>query len=264
MFRDNVDGQVLHFDLFGLNGSNFVMRDRQTHSEWQQATGEAIAGPLKGKRLEVVPFVITTWDEWRAKYPKTLAMIPDPAFKDQYGRFGGGGAFPGGRGAAPPGVFDRPPTRVVTGEWSGAAHPEQWGLKDDPRLPLRERVMGISVDGSQKAYPLALLKGVAALNDHVGQTPVVLLHSAATDTTMVFSRRFGSQTLRFKASKSGAAGVAVDSETGCRWDLFGECIEGKLKGQKLQAIVPEPSFWFAWAGFYPKTEVYSAPEAAGR
>jgi len=263
VFRDNVDGQVLHFDLFGLNGSNFVMRDRQTHSEWQQATGEAIAGPLKGKRLEVLPFVITTC-EWRAKYPKTLAMIPDPAFKDQNGRFGGGGAFPGGRGAVPPGVFDRPPMRVVTGEWSGAAHPEQWGLKDDPRLPLRERVMGISVDGGQKAYPLALLKGVAALNDHVGQTPVVLLHSAATDTTMVFSRRFGSQTLRFKASKSGAAGVAVDSETGCRWDLFGECIEGKLKGQKLQAIVPEPSFWFAWAGFYPQTEVYSAPEAAGR
>ena len=265
MFRDNVDGQVLHFDLFGLNGSNFVMRDRQTHSEWQQATGEAIAGPLKGKRLEVVPFVITTWDEWRAKYPKTLAMIPDPAFKDQYQRFGGGGgAFPGGRGAAPPGVFDRPPTRVVTGEWSGAAHPEQWGLKDDPRLPLRERVMGISVDGGQKAYPLALLKGVAALNDHVGQTPVVLLHSAATDTTMVFSRRLGDRTLTFSASKSAAAEVAVDSETGSQWDLFGDCIGGRLKGQRLEAIVPEPSFWFAWAGFYPNTEVYSAPEASGR
>ena len=82
MFRDNVNGQVLHFDLVGLNGSNFVMRDRQTHSEWQQATGEAIAGPLKGTRLEVLPFVVTTWEEWRTKYPQTLALVPDPAYKD--------------------------------------------------------------------------------------------------------------------------------------------------------------------------------------
>ena len=52
--------------------------------------------------------------------------------------------------------------------------------------------------------------------------------------------------------------LVVDSETGSQWDRYGECIAGKLKGQYLQAIVPEPSFWFYWAGFYSKTEICAA------
>jgi len=261
-----VNGQVLHFDLVGLNGSNFVMRDRQTHSEWQQATGEAIAGPLKGTRLEVVPFVVTTWEEWRTKYPQTLALVPDPAYKDQYERMGRG-VPPPGSGAVPPGgtagsPFAGAPTKIVVGEWSGAAAPEKWGLRDDPRLPAREKIMGIEATGGQKAYPLALLKQETVLNDRVGSTPVVVVHSAATDTTTVFSRRLASQTLIFRPAKAGAADVVLDNETGSQWDRYGECIAGKLKGQKLDAIVPMPSFWFSWAGFYPKTEVYSVAKTA--
>ncbi len=78
-------------------------------------------------------------------------------FKDRYERFGGGGATLPGVRAVTPGVptriFEGSPMRVVRGEWLGAPHPKQWGLKDDPRLPPRDRVMGISVNGEQKAYP---------------------------------------------------------------------------------------------------------------
>src|SRR5262249_16794134 len=146
----NVEGQVLHFDLVGLNGSNFVMRDRQTRSEWQQATGEAIAGPLKGKRLEVIPFVITTWEEGRTKYPGTVALKPDPIYGDRYA------ARQSGRGASPfGGQF---PGQVINGEWSGAASPSKWGLKEDSRLPAREQIMGIEIGDAHKAYPLAILR----------------------------------------------------------------------------------------------------------
>jgi len=141
----------------------------------------------------VLPFVVTTWEEWRTKYPQTLALVPDPAYKDQYEHMGGG-VPPPGSGAVPPGgtagsPFAGPPTKIVVGEWSGAAAPEKWGLRDDPRLPAREKIMGIEVTGGQKAYPLALLKQETVLNDRVGSTPVVVVHSAATDTTTVFSRR---------------------------------------------------------------------------
>jgi hypothetical protein len=46
-----VNGRVLHFYLAGINNQNFLMRDEETGSWWQQVTGEAILGPLKGRRL---------------------------------------------------------------------------------------------------------------------------------------------------------------------------------------------------------------------
>jgi hypothetical protein len=88
VFRAEIDGKPLDFDSsssgFGLRGMNFVMRDRDTGSAWQQATGEAFEGPLKGKRLTIVPFEITTWGEWRTRYPQTMALVPEARFEDQY------------------------------------------------------------------------------------------------------------------------------------------------------------------------------------
>ena len=50
-----MDGQPLRFRLAGINNQNFIMRDEETGSWWQQVTGRAIAGPLRGKRLTLVP-----------------------------------------------------------------------------------------------------------------------------------------------------------------------------------------------------------------
>jgi hypothetical protein len=49
-----IDGRVLTFRLVGINNQNFVMQDDQTGSWWQQVSGEAILGPLKGRRLTLV------------------------------------------------------------------------------------------------------------------------------------------------------------------------------------------------------------------
>lgn len=36
--------------------------------------GEAIAGPLKGRTLDLVPSTLTTWDAWSTAHPDTLAL----------------------------------------------------------------------------------------------------------------------------------------------------------------------------------------------
>jgi hypothetical protein len=79
VFRANIDGKTLTVDLEGLQGLNFVMRDRQTGSLWQQATGVAFEGPLKGKRLTLIDFLLTTWGEWRQLHPDTLALLCRPS-----------------------------------------------------------------------------------------------------------------------------------------------------------------------------------------
>lgn len=61
VLRATVGGKALVFDMAGLIGGNEVFRDRQTGSRWQQSTHEAISGPLKGTRLAIYPFLLTTW-----------------------------------------------------------------------------------------------------------------------------------------------------------------------------------------------------------
>jgi len=51
--------------------------DHQTESVWSQVWGQAIAGPLKGTTLELIPASIVPWSTWRAEHPHTLAMTND-------------------------------------------------------------------------------------------------------------------------------------------------------------------------------------------
>jgi len=90
----------------------------------------------------------------------------------------------------------------------------------------------------------------------MGSTPILVVHNAASETTTVFSRGLRGRTLTFQSGKQGAVDSLIDHETKSRWNAYGDCVAGKLKGQKLDTIVPLPSFWFAWAEFYPDTEIY--------
>ena len=60
------------------------MRDEETGSWWQQVTGEAIHGPLKGRRLAPVVHDEVSFAIWRAERPMGRVLKPDPKFKDDY------------------------------------------------------------------------------------------------------------------------------------------------------------------------------------
>jgi hypothetical protein len=118
-------------------------------------------------------------------------------------------------------------------------------------------VIGIEAGGAHKAYPLPALQKQFVVNDMVGSAPVLLVYAAASDTVTAFSRVLSGRMLTFK----GAGGSLTDDETGSKWTAYGECTSGKLKGQKLNVITPQGGFWFAWAEFYPDTQIWGA--AAG-
>ena len=236
MFRGDVDGKTLTFERIGLKGSNFFMRDRETESHWQQINGECFEGPLKGKRLEMLPFLLTTWGEWREVHPETLALLPEPAYKANYE------------------VMAKRNTNLPSSE-----SPGRGVIRQDSRLPPHEQVMGIEVGGKHKAYPLPFLRKQPVLNDQVGTSSIVVVHNEAGETTTVFSRVVNGRTLVFHEASPGVVNTLIDDQTHSRWTPYGECTAGKMKGQKLDTIVPLPSFWFAWAEFYPDTQIYSTP-----
>ena len=73
--RREVEGEEL---VLGNQGDLFrnamTWWDHSTGSVWSQPLGEAILGPRKGQRLELLPSSLTEWGEWRELYPDTLAL----------------------------------------------------------------------------------------------------------------------------------------------------------------------------------------------
>jgi hypothetical protein len=73
--RRIIDGRQVVFGVQGaLLGNAMTFWDHDTGSVWSQPTGEAVAGPRKGQRLETLPVSFTSWRAWRETHPGTLAL----------------------------------------------------------------------------------------------------------------------------------------------------------------------------------------------
>ena len=51
--------------------------DHETNSIWSQPWGRALEGELRGVELFLLPSEVTTWANWKAAHPDSLAMIND-------------------------------------------------------------------------------------------------------------------------------------------------------------------------------------------
>jgi hypothetical protein len=63
-------------DVFRDNRRNLVMVDETTDSYWSQLLGTALCGPLAGTELDLVAASMTTFGEWRDRYPETTVVLP--------------------------------------------------------------------------------------------------------------------------------------------------------------------------------------------
>jgi len=144
-----------------------------------------------------------------------------------------------GEGAAPVGSFSR-----------------------DDRLRPREMIAGLAVGSETMAFPLAQLRLVRVVNEHVGGVPIVVIHQPSSQTTTAFEARAKGKVLRFQAADADAS-TLTDLETKSTWDAYGLALNGPLKGTQLKPLILIPEFWFAWSQFRPGTRVFS-PSAATR
>ena len=238
MFRAESQGKQLHFENAGVIGGNEVFRDKETGSRWQQSSLEAISGPMKGAHLQLRDFLLTSWGEWSKLHPETVVLKPLPGYAariPEVNRRVEEGLLQ--RGNAPEGV-----------------------LRTDDRLPPKTMILGLNVEGAGKAFPLNALRRTLVVNDTLGGSPVVIVHQPGSDTTTAFSARLAGNTLTFTAANPEATEL-IDSRTHSRWDPYGHCVAGKLKGSKLQPLILEPEYWFAWSEFHPGTAIF-APAAS--
>jgi hypothetical protein len=76
IWKPELDGQPLQFTLAGIYNQNFLMRDEQTGSWWVQATGEAVAGTLRGRKLEPLPSETLTLAILAREHPQAEVLEP--------------------------------------------------------------------------------------------------------------------------------------------------------------------------------------------
>src|SRR5665213_1716150 len=76
-FSPFVNGKMESFRLVGMDHFNAMFEDATTKSWWQQATGKAIAGPLKGTALREIVSKQLTLESWLREYPNSYILQPD-------------------------------------------------------------------------------------------------------------------------------------------------------------------------------------------
>jgi hypothetical protein len=124
---------------------------------------------------------------------------------------------------------------------------------------LREddEVFGVVVSGQARAYPVRALCYHHVINDHIEDTPVVVMYCVICSSGMSFDPVVNDQqlTFGFHGIWQGVA-VVYDRQTRSVWlHLTGECIEGPFKGTTLKAIAGRHVLWSEWKRDHPNTQV---------
>lgn len=224
MWARTVDGQALTFHLAGIHNQNFLMRDEQTGSFWQQVSGRCIAGPLAGEELARVHSDELTLAQLAAEAPAATVLLPESGRSDEY---------PLGWEAH----IDKLPTVVDT---------------SDTTLGPRALVAGVAIAGEARAYLASTLEQERVIVDEVGGTPV-LLWSRGGRALRAFDRRVEGAALLFSP---GADGALVDATSGSTWDFRGCATSGPRVGTCLVPVQVLWDYWFDWRAYNPGSTVF--------
>jgi len=112
-------------------------------------------------------------------------------------------------------------------------------IREADDLTDTEPVIGISVNGDSRAYPLRILTWHEIVNDVVGGVPVAVTYCPLCNAAIVFDRRVDGRTLEFgttgKLRRSDL--VMYDRETQSWWQQFsGDAIVGDMVGHRLTML----------------------------
>jgi hypothetical protein len=140
-FSGRIDKHKLDFGVSGLlYNSDVLLYDRQTGSLWSQIMQQAVAGKLKGTKLKSLPLQHTSWANWKKTHPETKVLSMRTGYMRPYGKNPYKDYIASKHLYFP--VYKKAPETY---------HP-------------KERVLGLEISGTFKAYPFIELNKLGKEN----------------------------------------------------------------------------------------------------
>jgi Protein of unknown function (DUF3179) len=251
VWKRTVNGQALHFHLAGINNQNFLMRDEETRTWWQQITGKAVFGPLKGRQLDAVLSDELSFGLWKQENPGGQVLAPVEKYAKQY------------ESDWEPEVQKLPV--VISFPGTG--------------LQSRDVLVGIEIAGLSRAYPLKTLLAESPVQDRLGGSPLLLLVGPDKKSVRAFVSRIGGSDLEFFRDTTSPMATRAEEKTGLpqtqapnvaafshdwtlldaegsQWNFQGCAVAGPRFGACLEPVYAIKDFWFDWRNYHPNTTVY--------
>jgi hypothetical protein len=207
------------------------MRDEETGTYWQQISGLAISGPLKGRQLKLIHSDELTFATWKSEEPSGTVLEDVPEFASKY----------------------------VKKDWEIRMKRAPTVLSfPGEGLPDRELMLGIQAFGASRAFLYEQVLKEKLVKDHVGPESILLVVGADDQSVRAFRNRLPGTDVPpdFYRLTTKPGVLLMDATTGSEWNFKGCAISGKLQGTCLEPIPMLKDYWFDWRNYNPKTTVY--------
>lgn len=123
-----------------------------------------------------------------------------------------------------------------------------------------DRVLGIVIGGTARAYPVRILNRHEVVNDRVREQPVIITYCPLCGSGIAFSAVVSDVSLTFGVSGLlyNSDVLLYDRETDSLWSQISKkAINGPLKGAELAQLPLQHTSWEDWRQRYPDTQVLS-------
>ncbi len=201
------------------------MRDEETGTYWQQISGEAVAGPLKGEHLDIISGDELSLKLWRAEEPKGTILNDDARFAAQYAKR----------------------------DWDVkmAKAPTVLSYAEPGRQP-RDLMVGLHGFGASRAFQFEAILKQKLIQDRLGSEPILLMVGPDGQSVRAFRRRLPGVNEAPDFYRLAENGFVLDSATGTTWNFQG-CNPAGVCLERIDII---KDYWFDWRHYHPDTTVY--------
>jgi hypothetical protein len=221
-----VNGKQESFRLVGMDHFNAMFEDATTKSWWRQSTGECIAGPLKGYKLQEIESDQLVLSSWARIHPNTKILQPDALFKEEFEDMD----------SYDKGISRGDLTKRDTASWKN----KSW-------------ILGIQDGANAKTYDWNQLTKQRIIQDSLPNNPIVILLESDTASFHAYSSVINNEILIFRIKQDSI----WDVNTGSKWSYEGVCMDGKLKGKVLKSVRCYQEFLHSWEFFHPQSIRYN-------
>jgi len=213
VFEPIVNGKLETFRLVGMDHFNAMFEDAATKSWWRQATGEAIAGKLKGTFLPEVPSKQMRLKNWLTLYPSSLIMQADANFKSEYDSM----------------------SNYEAGRRNG-----KLTRRDSISWQKKSWVLGVKSGDKYKAYDWNVLEDEYITYDVIDAKPIVLV-------LLNDKKTFAALECINKNQKFSLVGDSL-SDGKYKYNILGE--SNNAKAPRLKNLNAYQEYWHSWETFH--------------